>query len=241
VSLIIEALKKARDDAVRRQAAARGLPLAPVPRLEHKSRWMTLALIPLVAALVVCVMLLIDVYSRLPENPAQPGVTRSTGAESIEDAEIGSRASTASSTGDSTSESKPTTSTSAVSPLEPGASSRSPGPAAPPTTSSSSDNDSLPAPGLSEAERSAGLEGPSVSSANVIQDARVSSSGQAQLRSGQIVDLGGIAWSESDPYALINGQVVGIGELVRSYRVTAITPDEVILEKDGDRVVLRLD
>ena len=68
MSLIIEALKKARDDAVRRQAAARGLPLAPVPKLESRSRWLSLALIPLAAALVICVMLLIDAYSRVPDS-----------------------------------------------------------------------------------------------------------------------------------------------------------------------------
>jgi hypothetical protein len=240
VSLIIEALKKARDDAVRRQAAARGLPLAPVPRLEHKSRWLTLALIPLVAALVVCVMLLIDVYSRFPEKPAPSGATSSTGSESTERSEVGSMASTASRSGDSTSEAEPATSTSPVTPLRRGASSTSLEPSPPPKDSSLPDNDSLSVPGLSEAERSPGGARAPISSANVVQDARVSS-GQAQLRGGQIVDLGGIAWSESDPYALINGQVVGIGELVRSYKVTAITPNQVILEKDGDRVILRLD
>jgi hypothetical protein len=240
VSLIIEALKKARDDAVRRQAAARGLPLAPVPRLEHKRRWLTLALIPLVAALVVCVMLLIDVYSRFPESPAQPIVTSPTGSELTEDSQASRMAPAASRPGGSTSEPEPATSTSAVPPVQQEAASRSLGPSPPPTDSSPPSSDSLSVRGLSEAEQSpAGTEQPDAS-ANQVQDGRVSV-GQARLRGGQIVDLGGIAWSESDPYALINGQVVGIGELVRSYRVTAITPNEVILEKDGDRVVLRLD
>ena len=65
--------------------------------------------------------------------------------------------------------------------------------------------------------------------------------GQAKIQDGQLLDLGGIAWSESEPYALINGQVVGVGELIRSYRVTSITPREVVLEKDEERVIISLE
>jgi hypothetical protein len=54
------------------------------------------------------------------------------------------------------------------------------------------------------------------------------------------VDLEGIAWSESEPFALLNGRVVGVGEFIRAYRVTEITRDRVTLEQGDDRVVLRL-
>jgi len=64
--------------------------------------------------------------------------------------------------------------------------------------------------------------------------------GQAQLRDGQLVDLGGIAWSESEPFALLNGQVVGVGELIRTYRITEIQQDQVVLEEGDDRIVLHL-
>lgn len=64
--------------------------------------------------------------------------------------------------------------------------------------------------------------------------------GQAKLRDGQLVDLEGIAWSESEPFALLNGQVVGVGEFIRGYRVSEILQDQVVLEQGDDRVVLRL-
>lgn len=239
MSLIIEALKKARDDAVRRQAAARGLPLAPVPKLESRSRWLGFALIPLAAALVICVMLLIDVYSRFPE-PASPQVSTQQSVSADQSA------------GDSQVRqiSPPSD---YDSPTEYEAASPSSTPAA--TESEQPPVQSPPASTPEEAVLESAPTASSVSSAGqpTRTDSAISSlasdgarqsrtsTGQAQLEGGQLVDLGGIAWSESDPYALINGQVVGVGELVRSYRVTSITPDEVVLEKDEDRVVIRLE
>ena len=65
--------------------------------------------------------------------------------------------------------------------------------------------------------------------------------GQATLRDGQLVDLEGIAWSESEPFALLNGQVIGVGEFIRAYQVSDIQRDHVILEQDEDRILLRLE
>jgi hypothetical protein len=62
----------------------------------------------------------------------------------------------------------------------------------------------------------------------------------AELLDGQLLDLGGIAWSETGPFALLNGRVVGVGESVRGYLVTEISPQEVVLQLADDRVVLRL-
>lgn len=238
MSLIIEALKKARDDAVRRQAAARGLPLAPVPKLESRSRWLSVALIPLAAALVICVMLLIDVYSRFPESTSPQKRSRQSAA-------------TDNSTGDSLAlQASPppddaTTDNGAVPARStpPAVRSERPPVQSPPlTTPENAVIETAPDAGSAPLSEQPSRTDSTTSSPtpNDTRDSRVST-GQAQLQGGQVIDLGGIAWSESEPYALINGQVVGVGELVRSYRVTSITPNEVVLEKDEDRVIVRLE
>lgn len=240
MSLIIEALKKARDDAVRRQAAARGLPLAPVPRLENRSRWLSLALIPLAAALVICVMLLIDVYSRIPKTSGlEQASPQSQSTTQVNGKSSGSQVSLSTNDTAGGSDVEPA---STISVPSPGTAERSeaqspPVPVPEATVSAGADTaDSVPR--TTQTSRDHSIESSSSPGGN--RDATVSI-GQAQLPGGQILDLGGIAWSESDPYALINGQVIGVGELVRSYRVTSITPDEVVLEKDEDRVILRLE
>ena len=236
MSLIIEALKKARDDAMRRQAAARGLPLAPVPKLESKHRWLNLALIPLVAALVVCVMLLIDAYNRFPDPANSETVPQADASmEVVSASATSSNLEPGGKTGDSDAASTraapdPLTSD----PERPGVTPNAPRRIQPSQASAAAATDTPRSTGdLSTAE---------VEPARVAEaDSGREPTSQARLAGGQIVDLGGIAWSESDPYALINGQVVGVGELVRTYRVTSITPSEVILETDDDRVVLRLE
>ena len=240
MSLIIEALKKARDDAVRRQAAARGLPLAPVPRLESRSRWLTLALIPLVAALVICVMLLIDVYSRIPDTsgleqtaPRNQSATQVTGKSSGLQVSLSTNDTAAGSDVEAAS----TASVPSSGPTERSDSQSPPVPVPEKTVPAAADT-AESVPPTTQTSRDHSIE--SSSSPGGTRDATVSI-GQVQLPGGHILDLGGIAWSESEPYALINGQVIGVGELVRSYRVTSITPDEVVLEKDEDRVILRLE
>jgi hypothetical protein len=54
------------------------------------------------------------------------------------------------------------------------------------------------------------------------------------------LELAGIAWSEDRPFALINGKVVGRGDSVDGLRVVEIQPKEVLLDLDGDRILLRL-
>ena len=54
------------------------------------------------------------------------------------------------------------------------------------------------------------------------------------------VELGGIAWSEERPFALINGRVVGRGDRVESLTVVAIEPRHVELRGPDGRYQLRL-
>lgn len=62
----------------------------------------------------------------------------------------------------------------------------------------------------------------------------------AQLPDGTTLSLNGIAFSEERPMALLNGQVVAVGETVAGYRVAEILHDRVRLEREGAAVVLRL-
>ena len=53
--------------------------------------------------------------------------------------------------------------------------------------------------------------------------------------------LGGIAWSERQPFALINGRVVGPGDRIQGLQVAAVNRGEVVLRAEGGaRYVLRL-
>jgi len=57
---------------------------------------------------------------------------------------------------------------------------------------------------------------------------------------GRELALGGIAWSETGPFALINGRVLAAGERVEGFKVIDIQKDQVELEDRGERIVLRL-
>jgi hypothetical protein len=60
---------------------------------------------------------------------------------------------------------------------------------------------------------------------------------RAQLPGGGEIALGGIAFS-TNPVALLNGKVVGVGEVVDGMKVVAIVPGRVDLEGRGTRLAL---
>lgn len=224
MSLIIEALKRARDDAVRRQAASKGLPLAPVPRLEGRSRWLTLALIPLTGALIICILLLVDLYSRRPYSSTDPPTAelQPTAAAQVQaPSPITERAVVA----------REETSPPPTQAVEESARFLQTGDAVGPTAPRRS-TDEPAAREVSEPNQQPATDSPDQEAREFI--------GQAHLRDGQLIDLGGIAWSESEPFALLNGQVVGVGEHIRTYEVIEIQQDQVVLQKDSDRIVLKL-
>jgi hypothetical protein len=248
LSLIIEALKRARDDAIRRQSAARGLPLAPVPRMRDRSRWLSFALVPLAAALVICILLLIDLYSRIPDPEPAVGtaVAAETGAPAavvIAEAEAVPASSQA-----VPQAAAPTSSTAPPSPTPSEATGEGGRPeAAVPLGPSATRDEASGSPERQTAARPVAAaprpaptaSGPSDDGATPTQAREFV--GQARLRDGQLVDLEGIAWSESEPFALLNGQVIGVGEFIRTYRVSEIQRDHVVLEQDEDRILLRLE
>lgn len=61
------------------------------------------------------------------------------------------------------------------------------------------------------------------------------------LPGGGRLELAGIVWSESNPSALINGRIVGVGERVEGYTVVAISPRQVELRAGTDSLFLQLD
>ena len=60
------------------------------------------------------------------------------------------------------------------------------------------------------------------------------------LSGGGVIELGGIAWSETGPFALINGQVVGPGSVIDGYTLERIRPGHVELTGEGRRIHLSL-
>jgi hypothetical protein len=60
------------------------------------------------------------------------------------------------------------------------------------------------------------------------------------LPGGGTIELGGIAWSDNGPFALINGRVVGPGSPVEGFTLERIAPDHVVLTGEGRRVRIDL-
>lgn len=57
---------------------------------------------------------------------------------------------------------------------------------------------------------------------------------------GSKLELGGIVYSETSPFAYLNGRLVGVGEFVEGRRIDRIERDRVILSGDGGTLSLRL-
>jgi hypothetical protein len=63
---------------------------------------------------------------------------------------------------------------------------------------------------------------------------------EAPLPAGGSIRLDGIVWSEATPAAVIEGQIVGPGEYVRGARIVRVERQRVVLEADGVELVIRL-
>jgi hypothetical protein len=57
---------------------------------------------------------------------------------------------------------------------------------------------------------------------------------------GSKLELGGIVYSETSPFAYLNGRLVGVGEFVEGRRIDRIERDKVILSGDAGTLTLRL-
>lgn len=64
---------------------------------------------------------------------------------------------------------------------------------------------------------------------------------RASIPGGGEIALGGIAFSPSRPVAMLNGKVVGVGEVIEGFTVIAIEPRRVELRGHGTTLFLSLD
>ena len=64
---------------------------------------------------------------------------------------------------------------------------------------------------------------------------------RAPVPGGGWIQLGGIAFSADQPVALLNGRVVSVGEVVEGFTVISIAPRRVELRGHGTTLVLTLD
>lgn len=62
--------------------------------------------------------------------------------------------------------------------------------------------------------------------------------GSIVLPGGAKIELGGIAWSETEPRALVNDRIVAAGAYVEGFTISRIEEGRVALEKDGLTIFL---
>lgn len=270
MSLINEALKRARQESRRREALAKGLPLAPPPRPTPHRSWLTAA----VVAMALALLLSLATIARLATYEPARTATASTSPAPPE--------ATAGSTGFETAASEETGNDARVDAVpaserrQPAAATQSAVDESDLPTEKSSPSMQVPEPATDRVEASiatdqpeeepvanpaaatpaqAGLaalpaEGVGLESGTVsidTEDNRSESPSQPRifvekmtLASGEVLELGGIAWSETGPYALLDERVVGLGESIMGYMVTRIAPQEVELQGGDGTILIRL-
>lgn len=64
---------------------------------------------------------------------------------------------------------------------------------------------------------------------------------EAQLKDGTRLSLGGIAWSPTQPVALINGRVMAVGEITEGFALREVRRDYVYLKRRDQVVILTLE
>ena len=62
--------------------------------------------------------------------------------------------------------------------------------------------------------------------------------GSATVPGGARIELGGIVWSETEPRALVNDRILGVGSYVEGWSIRTIEEDRVVLEKDGATITI---
>lgn len=239
MSLINEALKRARQESRRREALAKGLPLAPPPRSASPRSWMVAAVVVMALALLVSLVTIARLATKEPTTSAS--VVASSDDHDTHREAGEPEPSTLTDT------SIETIATTVPVPEPRGSLARlqaSVAENAPPPPISEEllqGSTKLPDPPLEGVSLSPGTRNPGAedSPGNSSPQARVFVE-RATLASGDTLELGGIAWSQTGPYALLDERVVGLGESVMGYLVTRIAPQEVELEGSDGTILIRL-
>lgn len=264
MSLIDEALKRARMEAAQRAAESEGLPYPAIPRHlgPPRKRPVWLAVIALLLAVAGGVALGRWLAAGPPPGPPsaevarpaapaqQAGAAPATPVASEEPGRPAAAAATATPTAPPSSAAPPETarreSAVAVQETPPQRSPAPPAAAAVPTRPAPS---AAAEPGRDET--TAPVTDPDSGLVLVLPDAPPAGAGgdeavaerflqEVTLPDGSAIELGGIAWSENGPFALINGRVVGPGTAVGRYTVETIGPEHVLLAGEGRRIRIDL-
>lgn len=247
MSLVSEALKKAEREAAARDARAKGQP-APfeAPLQPYRSRRSGGARTPIFAALgaaallVALALLWWSSQQKAPANGDKPAASApawtsaTTSAPAPEPLSVQPRAGA---------EPPPPSA-----PATPGLASAATAPA--PVAPSASEPPATPLakPPLPKTTPRTSLQPPSASEPVAPVRARepVTTFGpgdylrRVDFPDGSKLELGGIVYSESSPFAYLNGRLVGVGEFVEGRRIDRIERDKVILSGDAGTITLRL-
>ena len=266
MSLINEALKRARQESRRREALAKGMPLAPPHRSGSHRSWLIAAVVAMAVALIVSLVTIARLAIHEPTTSASVDAIEILGDDGEKETSsptdtsiepIGATGTVPEPRGDAAS--LRTSAADAAQP-PPSAEDRMSGPT---QDSSSLSDTSASHPSSAEGEEGAVTTSPSSSGlANLPAEGVSLSSGtrnpgsadsrgdasaqprifveRALLPSGDTLELGGIAWSETGPYALLDERVVGLGESIMGHMVTRIAPQEVELEGSDGTILIRL-
>lgn len=250
MSLVSEALKKAEREAAARDAREKGQP-APfeAPLQPYRSPRTRRALHPFLAALAggALIAALAAVWwsgtrhvvarPALPEAPPPPAPVSLPGASSASPAaEPESRPAqplpgAAAPLAAQTRKAQPATREALAEPQPPAP---LPLPTAPPPGESS------PAP----ARKQTPAKAPGATVATGPTAVRRFGAGdyllRADLPDGSKLELGGIVYSETSPFAFLNGRLVGVGEFVEGRRIDRIERDRVVLSGESGVLTLRL-
>jgi hypothetical protein len=230
MSLINEALKRAKQETNRREAAQKGMPLPVLDRAPRRTPW-TLVAVGILGAALVASLTALFMLSRgqaPPVAPPEPSPVAEVRVEPVEEA------TTTASPGVTLIEEQEATSSNAASSetvarLEPL-----------PTTPSTELMPELP---------TAVITDPLANDIPLVEtdpettpDAPSGTTylHRAELADGITLELGGIAWSEFGPIALLNGKAVGQGERINGYLVVEIEPQQVELRGTVGSVFIRL-
>jgi len=241
VSLISEALKRARLEAARREAADRGLryPALPLHLPARRRRWpaMTAAVGLALAAGAAGGIFFLGARGTQVEGRGERAPRGPAGGDlAVPSAERQTRT-RAPESRDGAAESP-----SATRPLVPRPQPGSGSLAAPPPAAETPESPAAPA----AANRAAPVARPSSAPTGVPAAAPAHAADlpeyrrETTLAGGERIALAGIAWSEEHPVALLNGQPLGVGEVVHGLTVARIRPDGVELRGRGIALFLRL-
>mgnify|MGYP007073188159 CR=1 FL=1 len=251
MSLINDALKRARTEASRQDAASRGVDYRAVPAHSRRSPWSAGQLAGwTVAAIAIGLLLWVTLRPAARDASGGPGevIPETSGASTA-----GGVAVPPASRPEAPAPPGPASGEPAL--VEPAAAEGVPPTAAEPPSVTTGPLSGPVSPADREPEAGAPATGaptreapeadPAASrGARAVVDGRLVAGTtyvrRATSADGGSVELGGIAYSQERPIAVLNGAVVAPGDMIAGFTVVGIEPERVELEVDGVRIYLSL-